>query len=107
MATTNPTNGTSKKMHDVIDAMRDVQTEGDRWHLAEALVAMLPQGSNGFQEIIDQASAEGVVGKLSANTLRLYRDTANRWPANRRVANVSFSAHREAMLLPPADAVKI
>lgn len=84
----------------VIDAMRSLQTEGDRWHLAEVLLAQVPTGYNGLPQIIDQATAAGVAGSLSVNTLRLYRDTAARWPADQRVANVSFSAHREAMVLP-------
>lgn len=100
-------NGTTtldpSKLSGVIDKMRDIQTEGDRWELAEALKGMIPQGSNGFSEIIDKATSEGVVGNLSANTLRLYRDTATRWPSTKRVANVSFSAHREAMALPTID----
>lgn len=97
-----------KGLHDVIDRMRDVQTEGDRWELAESLKVLIPTGSNGFAAIIDEATDEGVVGNLSANTLRLYRDTANRWPASKRVPNVSFSAHREAMVLPNIDsAVKM
>ena len=98
----------AKDLEIVIDAMRDVQTEGDRWHLSEALAAMIPSGDAGFDKIIDEATAEGVIGNLSRNTLRLYRDTANRWPADKRVSNVSFSAHREAMALPSIDqAVKM
>jgi hypothetical protein len=81
----------------VIDAMRSIQTESDRWHLAEVLAARIPEGVKGFGEILDRASKEGVAGKLSVNTLRLYRDTAKRWPSDKRVVNVSFSAHREAM----------
>jgi hypothetical protein len=84
---------------DVIEAMRSIQTEGDRWHLAEALRSQVPQGSTGFEEILDEAASAGVAGALKVNTLRLYRDTANRWPATERVPNVSFSAHREAMVL--------
>jgi hypothetical protein len=89
-----------KKLDGVLDRMRDVQTEGDRWDLAEALQLLVPQGSTEFDKIIDVATKEGVAGNLSANTLRLYRDTAVRWPADKRVKNVSFSAHREAMVLP-------
>src|SRR3954452_18562555 len=92
---------------DVIEAMRSIQTEGDRWHLAEALRSQVPQGSTGFEEILDEAASAGVAGALKVNTLRLYRDTANRWPATERVPNVSFSAHREAMVLPIEDAAKL
>jgi hypothetical protein len=84
---------------DVIEAMRSIQTESDRWRLAEALAARIPSGDKGLDEIVDAAAAAGVLGKLSKTTLRLYRDAANRWPADKRVANVSFSAHREAMVL--------
>jgi hypothetical protein len=84
---------------DVLDAMRDIQTEGDRWHLADALVTLIPSGETGFSELIDQATAAGVVGKLKVATLRLYRDTAKNWPAADRIANISFSAHREAVQL--------
>lgn len=91
-------------MADVIDAMRSIQSEDDRWKLAEALHQQVPTGVKGFQEIIDAATAAGVAGNLKVNTLRLYRDTAVRWPSDKRVANVSFSAHREAMVLPTIDA---
>jgi hypothetical protein len=84
----------------VIEAIRNIHTEGDSWKLAEALFVRIPDGLKGFQEILDQATAEGISGKLSTNTLRLYRDAAKRWPADKRVANVSFSAHREALNLP-------
>lgn len=85
----------------VVDAMRSIVSESDRWHLAESLLATIPSGSsNGvisFDSIVDAAAAEGVTGNLKPNTLRLYRDTAARWPSDRRVPNVSFSAHRESM----------
>jgi hypothetical protein len=85
---------------DVIEAMRSLQTEGDAWRLAEALLARVPVGDNsGFDEIMDEAAAANVLGKLSKKTLMLYRDAANRWPADKRIANVSFSAHREALVL--------
>jgi hypothetical protein len=83
----------------VLDAMRSVQTESDRWNLAEALQRQVPTGLKGFSEIIDAANAAGVAGNLSATTLRLYRDAAVRWPSDKRVKDVSFSAHREAMVL--------
>jgi hypothetical protein len=90
----------AKDMDAVLDAMRDIATEGEAWTLAERLLVLVPTGTSGFGDVIDKATKAGVAGKLSANTLRLYRDTANRWPADKRVANVSFSAHREAMVLP-------
>lgn len=88
-----------RKLGSVIDAMRDVQTEGDLWVLAERLVALVPSGDD-FGTVIDRATKEGVVGNLSANTLRIYRNTATYWPKGKRVANMSFSAHRESMRLP-------
>lgn len=87
---------------DVIEAMRNVQTETERWRLAEALVVAVPSGTAGFEPILDQAKELGVRAGLTRNTLRLYRDAAKRWPAEKRVPNVSFSAHREAMVLPTA-----
>lgn len=103
------TTTTTPNAPDVIEAMRSLQTEGDAWRLAEALLARVPVGDNsGFNEIMDEAAAAGVAGKLKATTLRLYRDAANRWPADKRIANVSFSAHREAMVLEnTAEAVRL
>ena len=88
---------TPGSLNDVVDAMRSVQTEADRWILAEALVELIPTGEGGFQEVIDRATSEGLLGNFTVNTLRLYRDTAKRWDKDKRVTDVSFSAHREAM----------
>jgi hypothetical protein len=85
-------------MSDIMDAMRDISNEGETWKLADALNARIPTGLTGFQEIIDEATSEGVLGTLKLNTLRLYRDTASRWPADKRVSGVSFSVHREMMV---------
>lgn len=85
---------------EVIEAMRSVQTETDRWQLASRLLKMVPTGTGGFDRVIDAATAEHVDGGFSATTLRLYRDTAARWSVDQRVPNVSFSAHREVMVLP-------
>lgn len=89
-----------------IDAMRSLQTEGDRWNLGEQLLVLVPRGvatddrdKTTFAAIIEAATAQGVGGKFKPTTLRLYRDTAARWPKDQRVPNVSFSAHREAMVL--------
>jgi hypothetical protein len=98
----------NKPMDAVIESMRSVVTETDRWKLAEALQKAIPVGSSGFQEIVDKATAEGVLGGLTVNTLRLYRDTANRWPdPDKRIPNISFSAHREVMPLGAADGRKL
>jgi len=83
----------------VLDAMRSIQAEGDLWHLADALVKVVPNGVRGFQDIIDEATNAGVVGKMSVHTLRLYRDNAKHWPPSTRVAKVSFTAHRQAATL--------
>jgi hypothetical protein len=97
------------QMDAVIDSMRSIVTETDRWKLAEALKAAVPSGGNDrFGEIVDKATAEGVIGGLSANTLRLYRDTACRWPdASTRIPNISFSAHREVLPLGATDGRKL
>ena len=98
MPTTTTTPASTAKVDTVIEAMRSIQTEQDRWHLAEALLARIPSGTSGFEAIIDAAVAAGVSNGLKPTTLRLYRDTAVRWPSDQRVPNVSFSAHREAMV---------
>jgi hypothetical protein len=88
---------TAQQARPVLDAMRSLQSESDRWTLAEALKAAIPAGLNGFDDLMRKATDEGVGGKLTKSTLRQYRDTAVRWPAGKRVKGVSFSAHREAM----------
>ena len=80
----------------VVAKMRDLHDESDRWRLAEELFRQIPTGVAGFEQIIAKANEEGVTGKLSVNTLRLYRDTASRWPSDQRVKGVTFTAHREA-----------
>jgi hypothetical protein len=92
------------QVDDVIDAMRSINSEADRWHLADALLVTNPSGTNDFATIVEKATAAGVLGQLSANTLRLYRDTASHWPVSRRIVGVSFSAHREVEKLHTIDA---
>jgi hypothetical protein len=97
------------KVREVLDAMESITSESDRWNLADTLSRKIPSGQQdstsgvSFSDIMDEATKAGVAGKLNATTLRLYRDTANRWPSNKRVAGVSFSAHREAMVLKDKD----
>jgi hypothetical protein len=81
----------------VIAAMRAITEGSDRWVLADALVEVVPNGVQGLQDILDRAESEGVAGRLSVHTLRLYRDTAKMWPLDKRIDGVSFSAHREAI----------
>jgi hypothetical protein len=80
----------------VFTAMRHIQSETERWILADALFEAVPHGEYGLGDLLEEAKQEGVAGKLSVTTLRLYRDTANRWPVASRIPGVSFSAHREA-----------
>jgi hypothetical protein len=87
---------TKNGMSEVIDALRSVETESERWQLADALAKKIPTGLKGFDEIIDAAKNAGVRGNLKPNTLRQYRDTAVRWPSADRIDNVSFTAHKEA-----------
>jgi hypothetical protein len=47
-----------KKLDGVLERMRDVQTEGDRWELAEALEVLVPKGNREFGIIIDAATKE-------------------------------------------------
>ncbi len=96
--TTTAAPGPNPAADPIIEALRELQTESDRWNLAERLFDRIPTGLNGFDVIVDAATAAGVAGKLKPNTLRLYRDTAARWPKADRIPNVSFSAHREAMV---------
>ena len=86
-----------KNLDAVIDAMTDIQTEADRWVLAECLTVLIPSGSSGFDKIVDRATTDGVAGGFKAATLRQYRDTDVRWPKEKRVDKVSFTAHREAI----------
>ena len=87
---------TQQQAKPVLDAMREISTEGDLWFLAETLRDAIPKGEAGFRDLMDKAISEGVAGRQSAQTLRHYRDTAIHWPRNKRVAGVSFSAHRDA-----------
>jgi hypothetical protein len=92
---------------EVLAAMRDLNTESDRWTLSDALLKLVPSGVQGFHEVNDAAAREGVT-PISVHTQRLYRDTAKMWPAADRVANLSFSAHREAVRnLSVADARRL
>jgi hypothetical protein len=91
-------------MDAVIDKIRNLHDEHDRWLLAEELCKQIPKGGVGFSAIIAKANEEGVAGKLKEKTLQLYRDTAIRWPADKRVKGVTFTAHREAMAV--GDAAK-
>lgn len=92
----------------ILDAIRNMQNETSAWVLADALAAEIPSGMTGLAQILDEAKGLGIAGKkLTVNTLRLYRDSANRWPAADRVENVSFSAHRAAMVLEKAEAKKL
>ena len=95
-----PSTATNGKMTSVIAAIRDITTEGDTWKLADALAVLIPQGEKqaAFQEIIDKAASEGIAGKLTWNTLRVYRDVSANWPQDKRLPTVSFSAHREILV---------
>jgi hypothetical protein len=87
----------TKEVKAVIEAMRDVQTETDRWKLAEALLVAVPKGGDtAFGPIVDAAVMAKVDGTgYKTATLRLYRDTARQWPEADRIPGVSFTAHRE------------
>jgi len=102
--TTAPAGPSAAQLDDVIDAMRSINSEEDRWSLADALLVTNPPGTNDFDQVVEKAMAAGVLGNLSANTLRLYRDSAKNWPKAKRIAGVSFSAHREVEKLPTIDA---
>jgi hypothetical protein len=91
----------------VCDAIKDVHDEASLWRLSDELVRIAPQGVKAVEAVVAQAAARGIPTK-SVNTLRLYRDVAIRFPANERVSGVSFSAHREAIVLgTTAEAVQV
>ena len=95
-------------MTDLLSAMSNIQDEADRWDLADRLLKVVPQGTFGFERIIDAATQANVVGQFSATTLRLYRDTARNFPSDMRVKGCSFSAHREAERMPTIpEAIKV
>jgi hypothetical protein len=84
----------------ILDALGNLHDERDRWTLAEVLNTEAPQhaGNVWFQNVVDAADSAGVPS-LSVTSLRQYRDTAARWPADKRVAGASFTAHREVQTL--------
>ena len=91
----------------VCDAIRDVHDEASLWRLSDELVVIAPQGVRAVEQVVAQAKARDIPTK-SVNTLRLYRDVAIRFPAAERVTGVSFSAHREAIVLgSTAEAVTV
>jgi hypothetical protein len=83
----------------VLERMRDLHDEADRWKLADELLRQIPSGGAGFAEIIAKASEQGVAGNLKEKSLQLYRDTATHWPTDQRVKGVTFTAHREAKVV--------
>jgi hypothetical protein len=85
-----------KAFDTVCDAIRDVHDEASLWRLSDELVRVAPSGVEAVERVVAEAVARGIPTK-SANTLRLYRDVAIRFPAADRVPLVSFSAHREAI----------
>jgi hypothetical protein len=92
-----------------VEALRTTQTQADKWRLADALLADVPQGESrtGFNGVIAAAEA-AQVKPLKMDTLRQYRDTAAKFPPEVRVPGVSFTAHRIAMRMSAKglDAVK-
>jgi hypothetical protein len=89
----------------VCDALRDVHDEASLWKLSDELVKVAPAGVAAVETVVAQAKVRGIPTK-SANTLRLYRDVAIRFPASERVANVTFSAHREAIVIGDSKAAR-
>jgi hypothetical protein len=89
----------------VCDALRDVHDEASLWTLSDELVKVAPKGVEAIEKVVAQAKVRGIPTK-SANTLRLYRDVAHRFPRGKRVPLVSFSAHREAIAVGDTDAAQ-
>ena len=96
------TTNISKSFDTVCDALRDVHDEASLWKLSDELVKVAPQGVAAVEEVVKQARVRGIPTK-SANTLRLYRDVAIRFPSSKRVPLVTFSAHREAIAIGDVD----
>jgi hypothetical protein len=86
----------------VCDALRDVHDEASLWRLSDELVVIAPKGVEAIEKVVAQAKVRGIPVR-SANTLRLYRDVAHRFPKGKRVPLVSFSAHREAIAVGDTD----
>jgi hypothetical protein len=97
---------TSNAYDSVCQALAEVTDEASLWHLADELVKVAPRNEQ-VQAVVDEAHRRGIPTK-SANTLRLYRDVAKRFAKSDRVPLVSFSAHREALVIgDPVAARKI
>lgn len=94
----NATSTIVKTFDTVCDALRDVHDEASLWRLSDELVKVAPKGVESVEQVVAQAKVRGIPTK-SANTLRVYRDVAIRFPANERVPLVTFSAHREAIVI--------
>jgi hypothetical protein len=92
-------------LDDVVAALRDVHDEASLWRLSDEIVKVAPAGVAAVEAIVKEAKVRGIPTK-SANTLRLYRDVAIRFPASERVALVSFSAHREAISVGDAQVAR-
>ena len=81
-----------------VKAMANTRSQADKWTLADALLAEVPQGEPRSKFGAVRAAAElAGVKPLSQSALRQYRDTAAHWPPSRRIEGVSFTAHRAAM----------
>lgn len=91
-----PIQSTPTNFDTVVDALRDVHDEASLWRLSDELVKVAPSGVAVVEQVVAAAKTRGIPTK-SANTLRLYRDVAHRFPVSERVELVSFSAHREAI----------
>lgn len=88
---------TINKTYDAVcEALLAEHTEENLWKLAEQIAKVAPSGVESVEKIVAEAKLRGIPTK-SANTLRLYRDVALRFPESKRVKMVSFSAHREAL----------
>jgi hypothetical protein len=78
-----------------LETMKTLESETDKWAFADALLDEVPDGQlHRFEDLRKEADEAGL-NPASEHTLRMYRDTARRWPEDKRVEGVSFSAHRE------------
>ena len=96
--TTTTTNTTATGPYSqTVQATAARRAGADKWQLADALLAEVPQGDSraAFNDIRERCEAAGV-RPYGVSTLRQYRDVAAHWPEGDRVKGLSFSAHRAA-----------
>ncbi len=98
MTTTTTTTG---RFSESVAATQSSRERSDLWQIADALHAEVGQYDDRatFRAVAAECELAGIK-PYSVSAMRQYRDTAVHWPADKRIAGLSFSAHRAAL---PAD----